>query len=165
MRTQLAAAVTSIFGMSVAVALVIDYDKLTHLDMTANLALNMGAHESLVAAKRLSEIRETIRVYEPYADLTLLGLRNLSVDNKEEVRLITNRVNRIFPTPETTYYSILLATLDGEMDEAALLIRKLKVYFSKQSDQYVTKMYRVSSERAEFRALKDLVAPEVALRP
>jgi hypothetical protein len=51
------------------------------------------------------------------------------------------------------------------MDEAALLIRKLKVYFSKQSDQYVTKMYRVSSERAEFRALKDLVAPEVALRP
>lgn len=161
-RPRWGAAVAGVFGISTAVALVFDYDNLTHLDTTANIALNLGAHESPLASKRLSELREEIWLFSPYADITLLGLKSASADNVDGIRVMTARINRIFPTVETVYYSVLVATLDGDLELAAQLLRRMRLSFPDRSAEYIDKLYRVSSEHREFSALRGLVAPVAA---
>ena len=159
------AAVVSLLGIATVVAFVLDYNKLTRLEISIRTATAMGAHESPIAVQRFEEIRREIYIYSPYADLAILGVKDITSQNLEEIRRLLGRVVRIFPTVETTYYQVLVATLSGDLEESADKLTKMQMYFPREASEYMAKLSRLAAERYEFSVLEPVLNGQVAQPP
>jgi hypothetical protein len=132
---------------------------------TAQMAQNIGAQDSSLTTARLAELRSGIWLHAPIADslLVLYTFELPSSSNIKEMRLRTQKLLRLLPTPGIVARAILVATFDGDAAQAQDLLRRLQSFYPRDAPEVRAKLLEAAEKRREYAPVRTYLEAVPAL--
>ena len=143
-----------------------EYRKLERAHVMVTMKIEMKAVSTPQVISRILEVADQVHLYRPYVEHLLSLIVPLTRDSLEEKIRNSDRLLHRFPQISTMAQRATLAVLAGDLETARYHLRRLFVFYPRESVEVVGQMREIIAHRPdELGALGRLLDEEQARAP